>query len=221
MNIQRNNRNTMHWGFFTRPPEGRGPHQPMKSARLQMRLEVCSPRQGFGTHEGKLLEIYRQHWLLQICRTHPEIMRSCMRIMKDKLIRFWLSWNASRWRKTRSILALTITRRRESHDPSIRKYTDALQRVFPPLHRQIRQLPNGDQGSTVQTVHVAARDFPRPFGQKAPLGQSDPWAHAGCHFTHRMNPGRSTLAKLGRNSEKQMFARLVFLLVWCWNTSIL
>ena len=87
-----------------------------------MRLEVCSPRQDFGAE--KLLEISLQHDMLQIRRKHPEIMRSSMKIMKDQLlINFWLSWNARRWRKTRSILALTTTRRRESHDPRICKLT--------------------------------------------------------------------------------------------------
>lgn len=68
-------------------------------------------------------------------------------------------------------------------------------------HQQIRQLPNGaDQGSKVKTQG----DFPRPFGQKAPLGQSDPW-----------DPGWSSLPK------KQQEANVCNVFCWYWNTSIL
>ena len=185
-----------------------------------MRLEVCSPRQDFGAE--KLLEIALQHDMLQIRRKHPEIMRSSMKIMKDQLlINFWLSWNARRWRKTRSILALTTTRRRESHDPRIRKLTQMHCKVsshskpisshfqcfdmffflfFRVLHRQIRQLPNGaDQGSTVKRHEVFLHHVaPKGIFQ----GPSAKRRHWGSQILGIQDDPPSQR----RNSKKQMFA---------------
>ena len=199
-----------------------------------MRLEVCSPRQDFGAE--KLLEIALQHDMLQIRRKHPEIMRSSMKIMKDQLlINFWLSWNARRWRKTRSILALTTTRRRESHDPRIRKLTQMHCKVSShskPISSHFQCFDmfffffsfvcyTGRSGSflTVLTKGPRSKDMKSFCTMSPPRGFSKALRPKGAIGAVRSLGSRMIHPPKEETARSKCLQRV--LLVWYWNTSIL